>query len=137
MEEFCQQLDQIQNSLARKLRFINEIKSKENVSKFGQMGNKITKSMERLTANVMRLRMFDPLLIHSPFINPTLIVPIHSHFVLSDDDATYIKLLVEVFECSQIFRNTSCSVPSFSSFLLLNPPLSSCLFFLGGKKPRC
>jgi len=59
MEEFCQQLDQIQNSLARKLRFINEIKSKENVTKFAQMGNKITKSMERLQANVMRLRMLE------------------------------------------------------------------------------
>ena len=59
MEEFCQQLDQIQNSLARKLRFINEIKSKENVTKFAQMGNKITKSMEWLQANVMRLRMLE------------------------------------------------------------------------------
>lgn len=57
MEEFCQQLDQIQNALARKLRFINEIKTKENTTKFAQMGNKITKSMERITANVMRLKM--------------------------------------------------------------------------------
>lgn len=75
LEEFCQQLDQIQNSLARKLRFINEIKGKE--TKLAQMGSKITKSMERLQANVMRLRI--------------------------DDDAAYIELLVEIFEISQVF----------------------------------
>jgi len=64
LEEFCQQLDSIQNSLARKLRFINEIKTKENVTKLAQMGNKITKSVERLQANVMRLRMYSlPLLL--------------------------------------------------------------------------
>ena len=57
LEEFCQQLDNVQNALARKLRFINEIKSEKQVTKLAQVGNIISKSVERLQANVMKLRM--------------------------------------------------------------------------------
>lgn len=78
LEEFCQQLDTVQNALARKLRYINEIKSDKQVTKLAQVGNIISKSVERLQANVMKLRI--------------------------DDDSAYIELLIKIFETSQFLE---------------------------------
>lgn len=82
LDEFSVQLDTAQNSLARKLKFINEIKQEKTMSnqmssRLAQMGNKMTKAVERLQAGVMRLRI--------------------------EDDTAYIEILIQIFEISQFF----------------------------------
>eukprot|EP00160_Parvularia_atlantis_P013786 Unigene3057_Nuclearia_a/m.9402 Unigene3057_Nuclearia_a/g.9402 ORF Unigene3057_Nuclearia_a/g.9402 Unigene3057_Nuclearia_a/m.9402 type:complete len:325 (-) Unigene3057_Nuclearia_a:60-1034(-) len=85
LDEFIAQLENVQNALARKLKFISELKQEKNVAvqnmsaRLAQMGSKISKSVERLQANVMRLKI--------------------------DDDTAYIELLIQVFELSQFFNN--------------------------------
>lgn len=61
LDEFCLQLDSIQNTLARKLKFIKEITDKSSERKLlSRMSNNFAMGVERLQANVMRLRMCAP-----------------------------------------------------------------------------